>query len=268
MTHHFLRLALLLFVAFVCYAQEFITGKVISVTDGDTIGILVDNSQVKIRLNGIDAPEAHQAFGTKAKQFVSDAVHGRTVEVATFGKDQYGRTLGDVLFEDGTTLAQKLVAAGLAWHYKEYSSDQTLARLENEARAAKVGLWSDPDPVAPWDFRRGKTAAEETAPQEAQGSDTVYVTRTGSKYHLGHCGYLRSSRIPILLSKAVLEYGPCSKCRPPTLEGAPATPNRSSTIETSPKSSGSMQCQATTKKGTQCSRRAKAGSSYCWQHGG
>ena len=111
---------------------------------------------MKVRLNGIDCPEKRQAFGARAKQLTSELAFGKTVTVRPFGKDRYGRMLGDVVLPDGRVLNQELVAAGMAWHYTRYSKDETLARLERRAREARVGLWSEARPVAPWEFRTAR----------------------------------------------------------------------------------------------------------------
>lgn len=132
-----------------------VEGKVVSVTDGDTIKILEGGKELKIRLNGIDAPEMSQAYGRKSKDFLSALVAGKTVKVIVRDTDRYGRSVGDVMVGDKSANAE-LVAAGLAWHYVEYSKDEKLAALEKEARARKLGLWADPDPVPPWEFRRIK----------------------------------------------------------------------------------------------------------------
>jgi hypothetical protein len=98
---------------------------------------------------------------------------------------------------------------------------------------------------------------------------TVYVTRTGAKYHTASCRYLSRSQIPMALGEASKRFSPCSICRPPILgaTATPAVPEGGSTRAAPPsKTSVSGQCQATTKKGTQCSRKAKAGGEYCWQH--
>ena len=112
----------------------------------------------------------------------------------------------------------------------------------------------------------------------AQASDTVYVTRTGKKYHRAGCTSLRSSSIAMPLKDAAATYEPCKICHPPVPGGASparagsATAAAGSSAAAKPApSSGTVQstrCQATTKKGTQCSRKAKPGSRYCWQHGG
>lgn len=101
------------------------------------------------------------------------------------------------------------------------------------------------------------------------GDSIVYVTKTGAKYHRDGCSSLSRSRIPIKLSVAAATYGACKNCRPPLLETTPAT-SPLVPVE-SPKATGapvrSGRCQATTKKGNQCLRKAKAGGAYCWQHG-
>ena len=109
-----------------------------------------------------------------------------------------------------------------------------------------------------------------TLAQERDQSQTVYVTKTGAKYHRATCSSLRYSKIAISLSDAARRYQPCKVCKPPTLVAAPAAetiPAPSSTTAAR-KSADSGRCQAITKKGTQCTRRAKPGSSFCWQHGG
>lgn len=231
----FLLLTLLLASVCPAFAQT-LTGRVIGVSDGDTIKVLTPaKQQIRVRLNGVDAPESRQAYGTRAKQFTSAMVFGKDVSVQTTDTDRYGRTVANVSV-NGLSLNQELVRAGLAWWYKRYApNDATLARLESEARQAKRGLWADANPVAPWDFRhggkatkvgtsrtpnrvaaatssgRGSSASGFTLPRAAQ----VYVTRTGDKYHRAGCRYLRRSQIPMSLKDAEAHgYRPCSVCRP------------------------------------------------------
>jgi endonuclease YncB( thermonuclease family) len=129
-------------------------GKVVAVVDGDTLKVLKNGKEIKIRLNGIDCPEKSQAFGTKAKEFASKLVFDKNVVVEEKELDRYGRTIADVFLEDGTWLNKALIENGYAWHYKRYSSDQELAKAEVTARNRKVGLWQDESPVAPWDYRK------------------------------------------------------------------------------------------------------------------
>jgi endonuclease YncB( thermonuclease family) len=127
----------------------------VGITDGDTLSVLRDGKAAKVRLWGIDTPEKAQAFGTRARQFASELVFGQTVTVTVRDTDRYGRLVADVILPDGRSLNRELVAAGMAWWYRQYAKDDaTLAKLEAEAKAAKRGLWSDPHAIAPWTWRR------------------------------------------------------------------------------------------------------------------
>ncbi len=107
----------------------------------------------KIRLEGIDCPEGGQDFSKRAKQFTSDLVFGKLVTVKVTDVDRSRRLVGRVTV-DGKDVCLGLVKAGLAWHFKKYSKDPVLAEAEIQARAAKVGLWSHPSPIPPWDWRK------------------------------------------------------------------------------------------------------------------
>lgn len=138
------------------------TGNVVGVSDGDTITVLdTDKVQHKIRLTGIDAPEKKQPFGNRSKQSLSDMVFNKTVAVETNKRDRYGRELGKVL-ASGKDVNLEQVRAGLAWHYKAYeltqpvADRQAYAEAENEAKAAKRGLWVDAEPTPPWEWRHRK----------------------------------------------------------------------------------------------------------------
>lgn len=131
------------------------TGPVVSVLDGDTIEVLSNQRPERIRLHGIDCPEKGQAYGQKAKHAASAFVFGKEVTLQTFGKDKYGRTIGDVLLADGTNVNQELVKDGWCWWYRKYApGDTVLEGLEQEAREAGRGLWADPRPVPPWEWRK------------------------------------------------------------------------------------------------------------------
>jgi micrococcal nuclease len=134
------------------FTDEF-TGRVVSIADGDTVTVLRDRERVKVRLNGIDAPEKGQAFGTTARKHLGDQIAKKTVKVVWKEKDRYGRTLGDVYFDD-RWIERELVRDGYAWHYTRYSKDKRLAEAETEAREKKRGLWQDREPVAPWEYRK------------------------------------------------------------------------------------------------------------------
>lgn len=133
-----------------------ITGKIVSILDGDTI-ILLDsnNEQIRVRLEGIDCPEKSQPFGQMAKQATSSFIYGKEVRIITSGKDRYGRTIGFIYIDD-ICVNKELLRLGLAWHYKAYNNDPELAKLEEQARASKIGIWSQTEPIAPWDYRKKK----------------------------------------------------------------------------------------------------------------
>jgi len=137
-------------------AGQSFSGKVVGVSDGDTIKVMRSGREVKIRLEGIDCPEKRQAFGQKAKAFTSDLVFNEVVSVKVKETDRYGRLVAEVFLEDGRSLNRELVKAGLAWWYRQYSKDETLGELETAARENRVGLWQDKAPMAPWAFRRLK----------------------------------------------------------------------------------------------------------------
>lgn len=131
-----------------------VAARCVGVTDGDTVTLLADGRQEKVRLYGIDAPEKRQAYGKRARQYASLLVFGRQVLLDRTDTDRYGRTVGWIYLGHGRSLNAELLRAGLAWHYAAYSRDASLARLEREARLARRGLWMDPFPVPPWEFRK------------------------------------------------------------------------------------------------------------------
>jgi endonuclease YncB( thermonuclease family) len=154
-------LLLLLFAAPSAPAAEAWRARVVSVQDGDTITVLTaENRQVKVRLYGIDCPERRQAYGNRARQATAEAVHGKDVNVHVMDTDRYGRTVAIVAAPGREMLNSWLVKEGLAWVYEKYckAADpcDRLRELEREARAAKVGLWGDSEPVAPWVWRKAK----------------------------------------------------------------------------------------------------------------
>jgi len=137
-------------------------GRVVGVSDGDSITVLSNGRQNhKIRLAGIDAPERGQPWASRSRQRLAALVFGREVDVETGKVDRYGRTLGKVLV-DGRDAGLVLLRAGLAWHYKAYQHEQVgedrwrYALAEHEARAYAEGLWGDPAPVPPWEYRKAR----------------------------------------------------------------------------------------------------------------
>ena len=135
-----------------------LTGKVISVADGDTITVLdSSNRQHKIRLYGIDCPESKQAFGNAAKKLTSSLTYKKTATVTEYDTDRYGRTVG-VVQVNGVNVNEEIIRAGYAWQYQKYCKESFCGdwlNIEGQARNAKIGLWGDSDPVPPWDWRKG-----------------------------------------------------------------------------------------------------------------
>ncbi len=154
-------LVLLLFLAqATSHAQpRTLEGRIVGVTDGDTVTLLdAHHTQTKIRLAGIDAPESRMPYGQKAKAYLATLVFGKDVVAVTSKLDRYGRTIATLMVAgQDTNLA--MVQAGLAWHYKQYAREQqkaeamAYAQAEVLARTRGLGLWQDADPVAPWDWR-------------------------------------------------------------------------------------------------------------------
>jgi len=141
-------------------------GRVVGISDGDTITILdSENRQHKIRLSGIDAPEKAQAFGNRARQHLVSLAFGKSVTVEWRKQDKYGRIVGKVLANcDQPGCPQdaglEQLKAGMAWWYRKYAGEQSAEdreryeAAEQAARDGKLGLWRDPKPVPPWDWRK------------------------------------------------------------------------------------------------------------------
>lgn len=146
---------LVLIVAVLQVFSAEILGRVVGVSDGDTITILdeMDKGRFRIRLYGIDCPEKKQAYGNKAKQFLASLVYGKRVSVRFSSIDRYGRILGRV-YLSGKDINLAMISAGLAWHYVKYDNNIRYSDAEKKARSAGLGLWSDRSPVPPWVFRR------------------------------------------------------------------------------------------------------------------
>jgi len=121
--------------------SQTIKGKVVRVADGDTITILdSSNTQVRVRLYGIDAPEKGQDFANVAKEFTSDICFSKIVIIDVKDIDHYGRTVGIVWTDDSVNLNLELLRTGLAWHYKMFDNSDEFAQAENLAKINKVGL--------------------------------------------------------------------------------------------------------------------------------
>lgn len=134
--------------------------RVTSITDGDTLTVLFNRDQIRIRLYGIDCPEPGQPFHSRATQRTAALAHGQTVTVKPESRDPYGRLVAWIVLPGGRSLNETLVAEGLAWHFRRYAPrNRRLADLEQSARDARRGLWQDSDPIPPWEWRRHSRGA-------------------------------------------------------------------------------------------------------------
>lgn len=139
------------------------TGKVVSVVDGDTLNVMTGDSKERVILYGIDCPELAQPFGEEARKFTDDRCFKKNVTIDEKGHDSRGRLIAVVTLSDGTQLNQELVKQGLAWWSDKYApEDQTLQSLHKEAKSARRGLWSAPNPIPPWIFRNGQRNVQAT----------------------------------------------------------------------------------------------------------
>ncbi len=135
-------------------AIDTVSAKVVGVKDGDTYVVLIDKTQITIRLEHVDCPEKKQAYGQVAKQFGSNFCFGKMVKVLWKGtKDRNGRWIAEIYLLD-KCLNKELIKNGLAWHFKKYSKSLEYADLEITARKNKLGLWKDINPIAPWEWRK------------------------------------------------------------------------------------------------------------------
>ena len=175
---------------------EDLTGKVVSIADGDTVTMLTDNKQTKIRLAEIDTPEKNQPYGMKAKKALSNLIFSKNVQVEVVTIDRYGRTVGKI-FLDGLNINKEMVKAGHAWVYIQYAKDKTLFALEKNAKENQLGLWALPkgERIPPWQWRRGKRSIENESNLPFQcGSKTTCRQMQNcaeARYYLMNCGLTR-----------------------------------------------------------------------------
>jgi len=203
------RLLLTVFITLIVpVAHADFSGKVVAVTDGDTVKVLDANRvEHKVRLLGIDAPEKSQPFGNASRKHLASLVAGKEIFVESAKSDRYGRLLGKIWVEPGdcpgcgktldVNLAQ--ILAGMAWWYQSYASDQSAVDREryktavNEARERKLGLWSEANAVPPWTWRRGQRApVPDAVTTNFQCGTKRYCREMTSceeaKFHLRNCG--------------------------------------------------------------------------------
>lgn len=155
------KILFLLFIFPLLTSAHTLKGKIVRVSDGDTVVLLdSNNKQHKIRLDGIDAPEKGQAYGNKSKEYLSSLIAGKTVIVEYEKKDMYKRILGTIYYK-GKNINEEMVRSGYAWIYY-YNKSKHMQELQDEARENKLGLWNDKDPINPYYYRKSKKNSRST----------------------------------------------------------------------------------------------------------
>jgi endonuclease YncB( thermonuclease family) len=210
-TFHILILA----VAATCTSAtaDSLEGRVVGVSDGDTITVLDSGKrQHKVRLSGIDAPERSQPYGEASRKNLSRLVYLKDVRVESQKQDRYGRTLGKVWVQPaecarcGLTLDANLaqLTLGMAWWYRQYANEQPAADrghyelAEQEAKARKAGLWKEPLPMPPWDWRHGGGKVATPAPGSNGCMIKGNINGKGQRiYHVPGQPYYQETQISV-----------------------------------------------------------------------
>ena len=212
-----LKYLITLFLIFPIFADT-ITGKVIKITDGDTIHLLLDNhNREKIRLAGIDAPERKQAHGSKATRYLASLIARKTVTIEYNKRDRYGRIVGKIIFND-EDVNLKMVKVGYAWWYKKYKREQSAddrlsyAVAENNARKFNLGLFQN-EAVPPWEWRKNrknlrklkkKSQPVYSALSNTGGSNVnVWVNLKSGKYHCPDTRYYNNTKKGVMMLQSV-----------------------------------------------------------------
>lgn len=138
-------------------ATEFITAKVVKVSDGDTFTILTKGKeQIRIRIYGIDAPEKGQPYSEKSRLYLADMIAGQDVTIEITSTDRYRRKIAKVKTETVDDVSLEMLRAGYAWHYSYFDKTKAYIQAEKEAKERREGLWADENPVNPYEYRKLK----------------------------------------------------------------------------------------------------------------
>ena len=142
------------------WADDSVEGKITRIIDGDSI-LVTDTKSVEyeVQLEGIDAPELKQDFGKESTEGLTKLLKGKTVRLTWKSKDNFERLLAQV-YDGEKHINMEMIKSGMAWHFKRYNKDETLAKAESGAKEAKKGLWATESPVAPWDYRKENKAPD------------------------------------------------------------------------------------------------------------
>ncbi len=129
--------------------------RITRLSDGDSFEVAAGDLPIRVRLFGIDCPEMDQPFGREARGILERLVDDRPIRLEPVDRDRYGRMVAVAFTEDGRNINHELVRQGAAWQYRQYDDSEEVAQMERDARQAGRGLWAEPNPVPPWDWRRG-----------------------------------------------------------------------------------------------------------------
>lgn len=196
--------ALLVLCCFALGAQaETLSAKVIAVMDGDTVMVLRDGQKLKVRLANIDAPEKDQAFGKQARDSLLQMVGKKRVQIDGQAVDQYGRIVG-LLSVDGTNVNQEQLKRGMAWEYSHYHSDKTYTTLQDRAQQARRGLWAQPGPQPPWQWRKLHPSVKPVA-----SANPNHGPATPVMFYDGACGKKRRCTQMVSCDEAYFYFTQC-----------------------------------------------------------
>lgn len=177
-----------------CQADVMV-GRVVGVSDGDTIIVLsLEKKQTKLRLDSIDAPEKNQDFGQASKKYLSGLVFKKQISYEAVDTDKYGRTVAKV-YSEGKLINLEMIKAGMAWVYVKYAKDQAYFDAEKAAKDSRLGLWDQPNPVPPWEFRHPENYPEHypllSSANDKCGTKRFCKQMTScdeAKHYLNDCG--------------------------------------------------------------------------------
>lgn len=166
----------------------------VGIHDGDSLTILKDKKEVKIRLEGIDAPELGQEYGTKSRQYLASLVFKKTVEIVPTTLDRFGRQVAWVKVA-GASVNHSMIQSGNAWQFLKYNKNEDLRKLQSEAVASKRGLWSGFNPMSPWEYRSlaKKPAVNQLVAVAAAKDAKKEETAKGEKYWINSNGVRHNS---------------------------------------------------------------------------
>jgi endonuclease YncB( thermonuclease family) len=191
--------------------------RVIQVNDGDTITVLSEGRQIKVRMASIDCPEWGMPFGRNAARFTSNKVLGKTITIVPKAIDRYGRIVARVLF-GSSDLSEELVEAGLAWHYARFDNDPVLARAEMNARVKSLGIWSLRHPIPPWTYRETREKEGKKLIREGFQPDLYHGNLKSKVFHRSACPHFNCKNCQEIFYSRNMAiqsgFKPCGICNP------------------------------------------------------